>query len=57
MKNTIEKIEESIESLFNSIEIMNDLEVNPKYSERDLEVMRFGIEQCLIKMKNELEKL
>ena len=57
MKNTIEKIEGSIESLFNSYEIMNEIQDTPKFSERDLEMIRFGIEQCLIKMKVELEKL
>ena len=56
MRNTIEKIERSIESSFNSYEIMNEIQDTPKFSERDLEMIRFGIEQCLIKMKVELQK-
>ncbi len=56
MKNTIEKIESQIESSFNSFKLMNG-EYKKEYTEKEVKMIRYWIDQCLTKMKDELNKL
>ena len=55
MKNTIEKIESNIEGSFLMFKTMN--EDKQEYTEKEMKMMRYWIDQCLAKMKDELNKL